>query len=238
MDYEQGTHRKDVERLTYAVKEVFYSLQGEGVHAGRPAVFLRFSGCNLWSGHEKDRNRAVCKFCDTDFINGTRMSLDEVVETIHQTWLDHEKVPYYSSVPPKRRQPQGRFVVVTGGEPMLQFDEKLMLALDGRGFQIAIETNGTVEIPLRIFEACWITVSPKAGSEFVQRSGDELKLVYPQEDLMPGSEGLDDTDFDYWLLQPMDGEHLRENTNAAIDHVMRDSLWRLSLQQHKILELP
>lgn len=214
--------------MSYAVKEIFYTLQGEGLHAGRPAVLLRFSGCNLWSGLEEDRENAACRFCDTDFVGGQRTTLEELAKAVERVWLEDVE----------RDDLQARFVVVAGGEPMLQFDEPLMLALDALNFRIAIETNGTVHIPAGIFSSCWITVSPKAGAVFKQRCGDELKLVYPQRDLMPGNPELDDIEFDHWFLQPMDGEHLKENTDAAIDHVFADPRWRLSLQVHKTLGLP
>lgn len=211
----------------YAVKEIFYSLQGEGLNAGRPAVFIRFAGCNLWSGREADRATATCRFCDTDFVGtdgegGGRFSALELAAEASATWR-----PIFGF----RR----RFAVLTGGEPMLQADRPLVDALHRRGFEVAVETNGTVPIPPAVgFD--WITVSPKAGClPLAQRSGQELKLVFPQEDADPDRfEGLD---FFYFYLQPMDGPDVAENTRAVVRYCLEHPRWRLSLQTHKILEL-
>jgi 7-carboxy-7-deazaguanine synthase (Cx14CxxC type) len=210
----------------YAVKEIYYTLQGEGAQTGRAAVFLRFAGCNLWSGREEDRVTATCNFCDTDFVGtdgpggGKFASAGELARAARAVWRGN------SGTPP--------FVVLTGGEPMLQVDEALIAALHREGFEIAIETNGTLPVPRTID---WICVSPKAGAKLVQRSGDELKLVYPQDALDPRAmEGLD---FKHFLLQPMDeGTRTPTNLSAAIDYCRTHPKWRLSLQTHKLLGLP
>jgi len=208
----------------YSVKEIYYTLQGEGAQAGRPAVFCRFAGCNLWSGREEDRADATCKFCDTDFVGadgpdgGKFANADELARACRAVWKGN------SGTPP--------FVVLTGGEPMLQVDETLIEALHAASFEIAIETNGTLPVPRSID---WICVSPKAGAKLLQRSGDELKLVHPQAEL--GPEDLGDLDFRHYLLQPMDGERRDANTVAAIDYCLAHPKWRLSLQTHKILGL-
>ncbi|MEP3227429.1 MAG: 7-carboxy-7-deazaguanine synthase [Parasphingorhabdus sp.] len=213
--------------MSYAVKEIFLTLQGEGIQAGRRAVFARLAGCNLWSGLEQDRSRAICQFCDTDFVGmdgeggGRFADAASFVEAITQKWGDGNL---------------GRFVVLTGGEPMLQVDEPLINALHEAGFEIAIESNGTIAVPRSID---WICISPKAGSETVQRSGDELKLVWPQS----GSDWqeMQDWDFANFLLQPMDArgdeQESAANLNAAIAFVQAHPKWRLSLQTHKILGL-
>lgn len=213
--------------MSYAVKEMFLTLQGEGVHAGRRAVFCRFTGCNLWSGLEKDRGTAVCQFCDTDFVgmdgDGGGRFKDSVAlaAAISSIWGEGE---------------DDRFVVLTGGEPMLQVDDALIDALHSAGFEIAIESNGTLAVPRSID---WICISPKAGSETIQRSGDELKLVWPQS----GSdwEAMQDWDFANHLLQPMDARAddpaNEANLQAAITFVQAHPKWRLSLQTHKILGL-
>jgi 7-carboxy-7-deazaguanine synthase len=205
----------------YAVKEMFLTLQGEGVHAGRRAVFLRFAGCNLWSGREIDRATAICRFCDTDFVGtdgdgGGRFDVAEIVARAGALWGDAP----------------GRFIVVTGGEPLLQLDPPLIDALKAAGFTIAIETNGTLPVPAGID---WICVSPKAGSAVVQRSGDELKLVWPQ----PGHDlaMFATWDFAHFLLQPMDGPDQAANSAAAIEAILADPRWRLSVQTHKLLGL-
>jgi 7-carboxy-7-deazaguanine synthase len=210
----------------YAVKEIFYTLQGEGAQAGRPAVFCRFAGCNLWSGREVDRATATCNFCDTDFVGtdgpggGKFTEAKALAEACRAAWRGN------SGTPP--------FVVLTGGEPMLQVDEALIEGLHGAGFAIAIETNGSLPVPRSID---WICVSPKAGAPLVQRSGDELKLVYPQEALAPGE--LENLDFSYFLLQPMDvGAATPANLRSAIDYCLAHPKWRLSLQTHKLLGLP
>jgi 7-carboxy-7-deazaguanine synthase len=212
---------------SYAVKEIFLTLQGEGAQAGRRAVFLRFAGCNLWSGLEKDRASAICQFCDTDFVgmngeNGARYKdAEALADKVASLWgdeLDH------------------RYVVMTGGEPMLQVDAALVTALQARGFEVAMESNGTILAEPSID---WICISPKAGSEVIQRSGDELKLVWPQ----PGSDTaqMEVWDFTHYLIQPMDsGDESVNNANveAATAFVNAHPKWRLSLQNHKILGLP
>ena len=209
--------------MTYAVKEIFLTLQGEGAQAGRRAVFCRFAGCNLWTGREQDRDKAVCQFCDTDFVgtNGTLggkyRDADALAETIATSWGEGA---------------DDRYVVLTGGEPMLQVDDALIDALHAEGFTIAIESNGTLAVPRSID---WICISPKAGSELAQTSGDELKLVRPQ----PGSDlaRLADLDFEHLLVQPLDDPNATANVQACIDLVMDDPRWRLSLQTHKSLGL-
>jgi 7-carboxy-7-deazaguanine synthase len=209
--------------MTYSVKEIFYTLQGEGMNAGRPAVFCRFAGCNLWSGREGDRASAICQFCDTDFVgtNGTSggryASADELASTIHGFWP---------------AQADQRFVVFTGGEPLLQLDTALVEALHRLEFEIAVETNGTLAAPEGID---WICVSPKAGAPWVQTTGHELKLVYPQPGLMP--QDIQGVRFDHFLLQPMDNLQRQYNTRAAIAHCQSDPRWRLSIQTHKILRI-
>jgi 7-carboxy-7-deazaguanine synthase (Cx14CxxC type) len=210
----------------YAVKEIYYTLQGEGAQTGRPAVFCRFAGCNLWSGRETDREAATCNFCDTDFVGadgpsgGKFASADALARAVRAAWCGN------SGTPP--------FVVLTGGEPMLQVDEPLTAALHEAGFEIAIETNGTLPVPRAID---WICVSPKAGAPLNQRSGDELKLVYPQEALDPAQ--VEDLDFAHFLLQPMDeGAKSAANLRSAIDYCLAHPKWRLSLQTHKLLGLP
>lgn len=209
--------------MPYAVKEIFLTLQGEGAQAGRRAVFCRFAGCNLWTGREQDRAKAICKFCDTDFVgtNGTLggkyADAAALAKTIAGNWGEGSG---------------DRYVVLTGGEPMLQVDDALIDALHAERFTIAIETNGTHAVPRAID---WICVSPKAGSDLVQTSGDELKLVWPQ----PGSEAeaLVALDFTHRLIQPLDDPHAAANVQACIDLVMADPRWRLSLQTHKSLGL-
>ena len=212
--------------MGYAVKEIFYTLQGEGAQAGRAAVFCRFAGCNLWSGREADRARAVCKFCDTDFfgvdgLGGGRFESAELLaEAVAEKW-------------PAGGRAGKRFVVCTGGEPLLQLDSTLIDALHARGFEIAVETNGTLAAPDGLD---WVCVSPKARAELVQRSGDELKLVYPQADAVPETfEGLS---FRNFFLQPMDGPSRAANTELALKYCMDHPQWRLSLQTHKILGIP
>jgi 7-carboxy-7-deazaguanine synthase (Cx14CxxC type) len=208
----------------YAVKEIFYTLQGEGAQAGRPAVFCRFAGCNLWSGREEDRADATCNFCDTDFVGvgpdgGKFEQAAALAKACRAAWRGN------SGTPP--------FVVLTGGEPMLQVDEALIDALHAAGFEIAIETNGTLPVPRAID---WICVSPKAGAKLVQRSGNELKLVYPQVEIEPSQ--LEVLDFAHFLLQPMDeGASTADNLKAAIAYCLAHPKWRLSLQTHKLLGL-
>jgi len=210
----------------YAVKEIYYTLQGEGAQAGRPAIFCRFAGCNLWSGREQEREVATCNFCDTDFVGtdgpggGKFAHAAALASACRAAWRGN------SGTPP--------FVVLTGGEPMLQVDEALIEALHGAGFAIAIETNGTLPVPRAID---WICVSPKAGAPLLQRSGDELKLVFPQAALDPAQ--IKNLDFAHFLLQPMDaGARSPANLRAAIDYCLAHPKWRLSLQTHKLLGLP
>jgi 7-carboxy-7-deazaguanine synthase (Cx14CxxC type) len=209
--------------VTYSVKEIFYTLQGEGLRAGRPAVFCRFSGCNLWSGRESDRLAAVCNFCDTDFVgtNGTLgakySTAQKLADAIASLW------------------PKGhafRYVVLTGGEPLLQVDDTLISALHERDFEIAVETNGTINAPRGID---WICVSPKGAAPLAQIRGDELKLVYPQSGLAP--EQFETLAFTHFLLQPMDGASRAANTRAAIEYCQARPRWRLSVQTHKVLEI-
>jgi 7-carboxy-7-deazaguanine synthase len=205
--------------MPYTVKEIFHSLQGEGGQAGRAAVFLRFSACNLWNGREEDRAAAVCGFCDTDFVGGEKFpDAETLAERVADLW------------------PAGqgsRLVVVTGGEPALQLDAVLVAALHDRGFQVAIETNGTLALPAGID---WVCVSPKAGAPLVVTQGDELKLVFPQAGLDPSS--FEYLGFNLLLLQPMDGPEREANTQAAIRHCLTHPRWRLSLQTHKIIGIP
>ncbi|MBE0622369.1 MAG: 7-carboxy-7-deazaguanine synthase, partial [Burkholderiales bacterium] len=203
-------------------KEIFYTLQGEGANSGRSAVFLRFAGCNLWSGREQDRATAVCRFCDTDFVGtdgsggGKFETADALVDAVEKSW-------------PTRGTAQ-RFVVCTGGEPLLQLDAALVAALRGRGFMIAVETNGTVAPPEG---ELWLTVSPKAGAPLKLERGDELKLVYPQAGAEP--ERYEQLDFRHYFLQPMDGPDKARNTRLATEYCLAHPAWRLSLQTHKLI---
>lgn len=206
----------------YAIKEIFFTLQGEGFHTGRAAVFCRFAGCNLWTGREADRETAICSFCDTDFVGigpdgGRFASPGELADAIASTW-------------PHERNEACRFVVCTGGEPLLQLDAPLVRALHDRGFQVAIETNGTRLPPDGVD---WICVSPKARADLVLSNGNELKLVYPQEGAEP--ERYESLAFDHFFLQPMDGPALVDNTKAAVRYCQQHPRWRLSLQTHKLL---
>ena len=207
----------------YAVKEIFYTLQGEGANAGRAAVFCRFAGCNLWSGREEDRATAECQFCDTDFVGtdgeggGKFATADALADSCAAV----------------AGEAGATFIVLTGGEPMLQVDEALIAALHARGFTIAIETNGTLPVPRAID---WICVSPKAGTALQQRSGDELKLVFPQAGLDP--ETVAELPFTHRYLQPMDGPDVAENTQRAIAYCKAHPGWRLSVQTHKLLGIP
>ena len=210
--------------MAYTVKELFYTLQGEGGRAGRASVFCRFSGCNLWSGREEDRAAAVCDFCDTDFVGtdgpggGRFATAADLAAAIAMAW---------------RGGFEGRYVVLTGGEPLLQLDEALLDAIHAQGFSCAIETNGTRMAPAGVD---WICVSPKAGAPLVQTSGQELKLVYPQDDLPPFVvEGLA---FEHFWLQPMDGPRRDANTRAAVAYCLQHPRWRLSLQTHKVIGIP
>jgi 7-carboxy-7-deazaguanine synthase len=209
--------------MSYSVKEIFYTLQGEGAQTGRAAVFCRFVGCNLWSGREEDRANAICKFCDTDFLgtdgpDGGKFEAEAALaDRIEETWQ-----PGSPSV--------NKFVVFTGGEPLLQLDRLLIDAVHGRGFEIAVETNGTVTAPRGLD---WICVSPKAGAKLVQNTGDELKLVFPQADARP--EEFQGLAFRHFFLQPMDGPRRRENTDEALRYCLGNPKWRLSLQTHKFV---
>jgi len=211
--------------MSYSVKEIFYTLQGEGAQAGRAAVFCRFSGCNLWSGRESDRATAVCRFCDTDFVGvdgsggGKFESAEKLAEAVDAQWPR-----VLSSVEAHGR----KFVVCTGGEPLLQLNAALIDALHARGFEIAVETNGTVPAPGAID---WLCVSPKAGAPFVQKGGDELKLVFPQAEFDPAV--FEALPFRNFFLQPMDGPDQARNTQLAVEYCMEHPQWRLSLQTHK-----
>lgn len=214
--------------MTYSVKEIYYTLQGEGAQSGRPAVFLRFAGCNLWSGREGDRARAVCRFCDTDFVGtdgqggGKFVTAEALGEAVAAQWQGAESggSPY---------------VVCTGGEPLLQLDAPAIDALHARGFEVGVETNGTIAAPP---DLDWICVSPKAGAAVVQRSGHELKLVYPQVESESRPEHFTGWHFSHWFLQPLDDEHKDLNTRAAIDYCLQHPQWKLSLQMHKLIGIP
>jgi 7-carboxy-7-deazaguanine synthase len=211
--------------MPYNVKEIFYTLQGEGLHAGRPAVFCRFTSCNLWTGREEDRGRAICTFCDTDFVGtngpggGRFRDATELAEAIKNAWPDTGS--------------EHRMVVCTGGEPLLQLDTDIVEELHARGFYIAVETNGTQTAPQGLD---WICVSPKIGAPLKLTAGDELKLVYPQ----PGGEPqqFEHLNFSSFRLSPMDGPNVRENTAAAVEYCLKRPQWRLSLQTHKYLGIP
>jgi 7-carboxy-7-deazaguanine synthase (Cx14CxxC type) len=213
--------------VTYAVKEIFFTLQGEGANAGRPAVFCRFAGCNLWTGREEDRERAVCQFCDTDFVGTDGTGGGKFTSSIDLARSIAEKWPL-SSAP--RVRP---FVVCTGGEPLLQLDESLVEALHAEGFEIGVETNGTQHAPRGVD---WICVSPKARANLVLQTGDELKLVFPQEGAEPGR--FESFDFQYFFLQPMDGLERERNTGLALQYCLEHPQWRLSLQTHKLVGIP
>jgi 7-carboxy-7-deazaguanine synthase (Cx14CxxC type) len=208
--------------MTYAIKETFLTVQGEGGQAGRPAVFLRFAGCNLWSGREQDRATAVCSFCDTEFVGtdgdggGRFPDAEALADHVASLWIGRGGHP--------------KLVVCTGGEPLLQLDPPLTAALHARGFDIAVETNGTLPVPEGID---WVCVSPKAAAPVVQISGAELKLVYPQPLAMP--DRFEDLDFERFWLQPMDGPDQAANTAAALDYCLRHPKWRLSIQTHKYI---
>ncbi|PZU49858.1 MAG: 7-carboxy-7-deazaguanine synthase [Sphingomonas sp.] len=210
--------------MSYAVKEVFLTLQGEGAQTGMRAVFLRFTGCNLWSGREIDREDAVCQFCDTDFVgrdgeNGGRyLSAESLANKVAAIWGE---------------ETAHRLVVCTGGEPLLQLDGRLIDALHARGFRIAVESNGTIEAPDGID---WLCISPKAGARTRQRRGHELKLVYPQPGLLPPD--VSDWEFQHFFVQPMDGPAQKANIDAAIDWCLANPKWRLSLQTHKLTGIP
>ena len=205
--------------MTYNIHEIFYTLQGEGIQTGHPAVFIRFTGCNLWSGREEDRATAQCRFCDTDFTAKTRYTdAESLADAALALWPSALAQPY---------------IVLTGGEPSLQIDEPLLNALHHRKAKVAIETNGTRRLPSGLD---WICVSPKAGTSLVVTGGDELKLVFPQNGLDP--QDMIHLDFRHFLLQPMDGPDQARNTRLALDYCRADPRWRLSLQTHKILDIP
>ncbi|KQC08954.1 MAG: 7-carboxy-7-deazaguanine synthase [Smithella sp. SDB] len=210
--------------MSYFIKEIFYSIQGEGFYSGRPAVFCRFAGCNLWSGEETDREKAVCKFCDTDFVGcdgqegGKYSRPEQLVEKIYRLWLG------------KNSKAVRPFVVCTGGEPLLQLDTGLIEALHRKGCEVAIETNGTLLPPPGID---WVCVSPKADAKLLLRSGNELKLVFPQFGAEP--EKYETLDFQHFFLQPMDSPERETNTRLALEYILTHPKWRLSLQIHKIL---
>jgi 7-carboxy-7-deazaguanine synthase len=239
--------------MTYQVKEIYCTLQGEGARTGRAAVFLRFAGCNLWSGLERDRGTAVCRFCDTDFVGtdsprgGKFSTAEELTEAVFRCWSD-ARFPFpergelgrgHIGSPPNLPPTGGGnkdgapYVVCTGGEPLLQMDEALVAALHAKGFEVGIETNGTLEPPGGID---WICVSPKAEAPLVLQHGQELKLVYPQAGGEP--ERYAALDFGYYFLQPMDGPARDENTRAAAEYCLRHPQWRLSLQTHKLIGIP
>jgi|SRR5579872_3117961 len=207
--------------MSYIVKEIFYTLQGEGAQSGRAAVFCRFVGCNLWSGQEQDRTTAICKFCDTDFLGydgpdgGKFETASDLADRIVETWRSASSIAT-------------RFVVFTGGEPLLQLDRSLIDAMHARKFEVAVETNGTIAAPQGLD---WICVSPKAGTKLIQTTGDELKLVFPQAQAMP--EGFQSLPFRHFFLQPMDGPNRNSNTEEAIRYCLTNPVWRLSLQTHK-----
>jgi 7-carboxy-7-deazaguanine synthase (Cx14CxxC type) len=208
---------------TYKVKEIYYTLQGEGAQTGRPAVFCRFTGCNLWSGREEDRAEAICQFCDTDFwgtdgVHGGRYTAEELAQQLTDLWPKGEAGKPY--------------VVCTGGEPLLQLDEPLIEAMHQQGFEVAVETNGTQPAPAGLD---WICVSPKAGAEVVLKEGHELKLVHPQPGAEP--ERFKNLTFDHFFLQPMDSPQQAENIQACLQYCLAHPQWRLSLQTHKVLDI-
>lgn len=211
--------------MTYTVKSIFFTLQGEGYNTGTPAVFCRFAGCNLWTGREQHRSRAICQFCDTDFVGtdgpggGRFKTAADLARSVETAW--------------RPKSTAHRLVVCTGGEPLLQLDEPLLEAFHARGFRVAIETNGTREPPANLD---WICVSPKAGADLVLRHGDELKLVFPQEALGPAE--VEHLCFDHFFLQPMDGPQREANTALAVQYCLEHPRWRLSLQTHKYLGIP
>ncbi len=210
--------------MKYSIKEIYYTIQGEGYHTGRPAVFIRFSGCNLWTGHEKDRSGAICDWCDTDFvgtngINGGKFSVKEIINIINSQWKGNVLSEPY--------------VVCTGGEPLLQMDEALIKAIHKAGFEIGLETNGTLIPPDGID---WICVSPKANADLILKNGNELKVVYPQCGMNPRVH--EKLKFDHFYIQPMDGINQTENIKRSEKFVLDHPKWKLSLQTHKILGIP
>lgn len=208
----------------YSVKEIFYSLQGEGARTGRPAVFLRFAGCNLWNGREADRDKAICRFCDTDFVGtdgtygGKYADPGSLADAIRERW------------PMSQSYPGDPYVICTGGEPLLQLDKPLIEAIHQLGFEIALETNGTIEVPDGID---WICMSPKPNTEIKVIRGNELKFVFPQSDLAP--ENFLEYQFDHYYIQPMDGPYIQNNIRLALDYCLKNPQWKLSLQTHKMI---
>lgn len=211
--------------MTYSVKEMFATLQGEGAQSGRAAIFIRFAGCNLWSGREQDRGDAICQFCDTDFVGtdgeggGKFTSAATLVEAAAALWSQADT--------------NRRYAVLTGGEPMMQIDDALVAALHDAGFEIAVETNGTLEVHPGLD---WICVSPKAGADFVQKRGNELKVVVPQDG--QNLQDFEDLEFEHFFLQPMDGPDIGDNTRTAIRLCLENPKWKLSLQTHKLIGIP
>jgi 7-carboxy-7-deazaguanine synthase (Cx14CxxC type) len=211
--------------MTYSAKEIYYTLQGEGARTGRPAVFLRFAGCNLWSGRERDRAAAVCRFCDTQFVGtdgpggGKFRTAGALADAVASHW-------------PSTVEDRPPYVVCTGGEPLLQLDEAAIAALHDRGFEVGVETNGTVPAPRGLD---WICVSPKAGARVLQEQGDELKLVFPQAEAAAQPENFEHMSFAHYFLQPLDDRRKAANTRAATDYCLRHPPWKLSLQTHKII---
>lgn len=211
--------------MSYKVKEIFYTLQGEGAQAGRPAVFCRFSGCNLWTGREEDRHKAICQFCDTDFWgmdgeNGGKYTAEALADMVAAQW-------------PTALTIGKPYVVCTGGEPLLQLDEAMIAAFHAKGFEVAVETNGTIDAPKGID---WICMSPKAGTELKIKKGQELKLVFPQRTALP--EMFEHLDFEHFYLQPMDGLEGAKNTQLTLQYCLQHPHWKLSLQTHKLLNIP
>ncbi len=205
--------------MKYKIKEIFYTLQGEGAMAGRPAVFCRFSGCNLWSGREEDRSKAVCQFCDTDFwgMDGTlggSYTSSELAAIVNSQWPG---------------EVGRKYVVCTGGEPLLQLNDELIAALQAYGFEVAVETNGTIPLPELLD---WVCMSPKANTDIVVKRGNEIKIVYPQRGIDPVD--FEGYDFNHFLIQPMDNEQQSDNIQAALAYCLKNPKWRLSLQTHKI----
>lgn len=215
--------------MSYSVKEMYYTLQGEGAHTGRPAVFLRFAGCNLWTGREQDRRDAVCRFCDTDFVGtdgpggGKFASAEALADAVHGCWPLDGDVSHQ------------RYVVCTGGEPLLQLDAPAISALKRRGFEVGVETNGTLPAPP---DLDWVCVSPKADAELRLTSGNELKLVFPQREAAAQPERFASLEFEHFYLQPKDSEDLASNTQRALEYCLRHPQWKLSLQTHKLLGIP
>ena len=212
----------------YSVKEIYYTLQGEGRQTGRPAVFLRFAGCNLWSGRERDREMATCRFCDTDFVGtngvngGKYKNAKDLVKMVKKKW-------------PSNRNNIQPYVVCTGGEPLLQLNDELIDVFHKNSFEVGVETNGTIIAPDNID---WLCVSPKANSTLKQTSGNEIKLVYPQIEKNAQPKFFQELEFDYFFLQPMDGKNMNNNTKLAIEYCLKNPQWRLSIQSHKIIGIP